>query len=44
MFALQDIESMNNDSTTLKTEDTTKYLTEAIPKTFTNINLTPTSA
>jgi hypothetical protein len=34
---------MNNDTTTLITEDTTKYLTEAIPKTFPNINLMPTT-
>jgi hypothetical protein len=26
------------------TEDATKYLTEAIPKTFPNINLMPTTA
>jgi hypothetical protein len=30
---------MNNDTTTLTTEDATKYLTEAIPKTLPNINL-----
>jgi hypothetical protein len=34
---------MNNDTTTLTTEDVTKYLTEAIPKTFININLMPTT-
>jgi hypothetical protein len=37
------IESMNNDITTLTTEDATKYLTEAIPKTFPNINLMRTT-
>jgi hypothetical protein len=35
---------MNNDTTTLRTEDATKYLTEAIFKTFPNINLMPTTA
>jgi hypothetical protein len=35
---------MSNDSITLMTEDATKYLTEAIPKTFPNINLMPTTA
>jgi hypothetical protein len=35
------IERMNNDTTTLTTEDATEYLTEAIPKTFPNINLMP---
>jgi hypothetical protein len=35
---------MNNDTTTLTTEDATKYLIEAIPKTFPNINLMPTTA
>jgi hypothetical protein len=34
---------MNNDTTTLTTEDTTKYLTVAIPKSFPNINLMPTT-
>jgi hypothetical protein len=28
------IQRVNNDTTTLTTEDATKYLTEAIPKTF----------
>jgi superoxide dismutase len=37
------IERMNNDTTTLTTEDATKYLTEAIPKTFPNIYLMPTT-
>jgi hypothetical protein len=37
------IERMNNDTTTSTTEDATKYLTEAIPKTFPNINLMPTT-
>jgi hypothetical protein len=34
---------MNNDTTTLTTEDATKYLIEGIPKTFPNINLRPTT-
>jgi hypothetical protein len=36
-------DKMNSDTRTLMTEDTTKNLTAAIPKTFPNINLTPTS-
>jgi hypothetical protein len=36
------IERISNDTTTL-TEDATKYLTEAVPKTFPNINLMPTT-
>jgi hypothetical protein len=35
---------MNCNTTTLTTEDATKYVTEADPKTFPNINLTPTMA
>jgi hypothetical protein len=35
---------MNNDTITLTWEDTTKFLTEAIPKTFPSINLIPTTA
>jgi hypothetical protein len=35
---------MNNDTTTLITKDMTKYLIEAIPKTFPNINLMSTTA
>jgi hypothetical protein len=42
-YFLTIIETMNNDTTTLTTEDTTKYLTEAIPKTFPNTNLMPTT-
>jgi hypothetical protein len=34
---------MNNDTTTLTTEDATKYLTETIPKTFPNVSLVPTT-
>jgi hypothetical protein len=35
---------VSSDTAILTTEDATKYLTEAIPKTFPNINLTPTTA
>jgi hypothetical protein len=35
---------MNNDITTLTTEDVTKYLPEAIHKTFPNIKFMPTTA
>jgi hypothetical protein len=35
---------MNTDTTTLTTEDGTKYITEAIPKTFPIINLMPGAA
>jgi hypothetical protein len=42
-YFLTIIERMNSDTTTLTTEDTTKYLTEAIPKTFPNIYLMPTT-
>jgi hypothetical protein len=34
---------MTNDTATLITEDATKYLSEAISKTFPNINLMPTT-
>jgi hypothetical protein len=44
IYFLTITERTNNDTTTLTTEDTTKYLTEAIPKTFPNINLMPTTA
>jgi hypothetical protein len=43
IYFLTIIERMNNNTTTLTTEDATKYLTEAIPKTFPNINLMPTT-
>jgi hypothetical protein len=43
-FFLTIIERMNNDTTILTAEDEKKYLTEAIPKTFPNINLMPTTA
>jgi hypothetical protein len=42
-YFLTIIERINNDTTTLTIEDATKYLTEAIPKTFPNINLMPTT-
>jgi hypothetical protein len=42
-YFLTIIERMNNDITTLTIEDATKYLTEAIPKTFPNINLMSTT-
>jgi hypothetical protein len=42
-YFLTIIERMNNGTTTLTTEDATKYLIEAIPKTFPNINLMPTT-
>jgi hypothetical protein len=45
-YFLTIIERMHNDTTTfttLTTEATTKYLMEAIPKTFPNINLMPTT-
>jgi hypothetical protein len=42
-YFLTIIERMNNNTTTLTTEDATKYLIEAIPKTFPNINLMPTT-
>jgi hypothetical protein len=35
---------MNNDTITLKRQDATKFLTEAIPKTFPSINPMPTTA
>jgi hypothetical protein len=35
---------MNSDVITVTTEEATKYLAEAIPKTFTNVNLMPTTA
>jgi hypothetical protein len=41
-YFLTIIEKMNNDTTTLMTEDATKYLTEEIQKTFPNIYLMPT--
>jgi hypothetical protein len=37
------IEKINIDTTTLRTEDATKYLMEAIPKTFPDISLMPTT-
>jgi hypothetical protein len=43
-YFLTVIEIMNNDITTLTTEDVTKYLPEAIHKTFPNIKLMPTTA
>jgi hypothetical protein len=42
-YFLTTIERLNNDTTTLTTEDATKYLTETIPKTFPNINVMPTT-
>jgi hypothetical protein len=42
-YFLTIIDGMNNDTTTLTTEDVTEYLTEAITKTFPNINLMPTT-
>jgi hypothetical protein len=43
-YFLTIVERMNKDTITLKREDATKFLTEAIPKTFPNINLMPTTA
>jgi hypothetical protein len=43
-YFLTIIERINSGTTTLTTEDATKYLDEAIPKTFPNINLIPTTA
>jgi hypothetical protein len=34
---------MSNDTTTLTTEDATKYCPETIPKTFPNVNLISTT-
>jgi hypothetical protein len=42
-YFLTIIDRMNNDITALTTEDAMKCLTEAIPKTFPNINLMPTT-
>jgi hypothetical protein len=43
-YFLTIVERMNNDTITLTREDTTKFLTEAIPKNFPSINLMPTTA
>jgi hypothetical protein len=42
-YFLTIIERINNDTTTLTTEDATKYITEAIPKTFPKKNIMPTT-
>jgi hypothetical protein len=41
---LTPVDSMNSDVITVTTEKATKYLAEAIPKTFPNVNLMPTTA
>jgi hypothetical protein len=43
-YFLTIVERMNNDTITLTRQDATKFLTEAIPKTFPSINLMPTTA